>query len=187
MPDSILIRHIVKTDFPAVLTISNIRLGENYLDLHELSTYLTNSNKIGIVALVNNEIAGFALAQVCDRDAFMSLVLCEHDWFKKQFLNKYPLGILKTIAVDHTFSNLGIGTALTKYRIDILKKSTNSILAVNWEQKEHPENARLLEKCGLSLQRRIEHYWMEDSLAKGYTCVRCGIPPCKCAALIYTM
>jgi GNAT superfamily N-acetyltransferase len=187
MPDSILIRPITEIDFPTILAISNNRFGEDYLDMYELSTYLTHINRISVVALVNDKIAGFALAQVCDQNALMSLVFCEHDWFREQFLNKYPIGILKTIAVDHKFSNLGIGTALTTYRIDILKKSTNSILAVNWEQKEHLENSRLLEKCGLSLQRRIERYWMEDSLAKGYTCVRCGAPPCKCAAMIYTM
>lgn len=181
------IRPFTKADLSAITAIADDRLGENYLDLNELSTYLKNSNKIGVVALLNGEIAGFALAQMCDQNELLSLVLCEHDWFREQFLNKYPVGVLKTIAVQPQFSNLGIGTALTKYRVDLLKKSTNSILAVSWEHDQSISNKRILEKSGLIFKQRIENYWTKDSILKGYSCKQCGAPPCKCAAMIYMM
>ncbi len=180
------IRPFTKADFADIISIANNSLGNNYIILAELHSYLTINNKIGLVATVNNQIAGFALAQIGDLDELMKLILTEHNWFKKQFSNYHTIGILKTIAVDPTFLNLGIGTALTKYRINILNKKCDTILAISWEHKQNAANTKILEKCGLSLKLKIENYWQKDSLQKGYNCQTCGPPPCKCAALIYT-
>jgi ribosomal protein S18 acetylase RimI-like enzyme len=185
MPTPIYIRPITEADFSDVLSIANKRLGEDYLNLTDLTVYLNNENKIGLVALVNNEIAGFALAQICNLEETMDLILADRDWFKLQFSNATTIGILKTIAVDIKYSTLGIGTALTEHRIKLLKEKSNLILAFSWEQKQNDTNTKILEKFGLTLKRTIPNYWMEDSLQKGYNCKICGAPPCKCNALIY--
>lgn len=122
MFESVSIRSYIKTDFSDIITMANDRLGENYLTFEELHSYINNNNKIGFVATINNEIAGFALAQICNPNETRELVLSEHDWFKKQFPYKNSIGILKTIAVDPKFAKQGIGTALTKHRIEMLKK-----------------------------------------------------------------
>jgi ribosomal protein S18 acetylase RimI-like enzyme len=185
MSEYISIRPFTEADFKDIMHIADNRFGNAYLSLNELKTYLNNRNKIGLVALVNTKIAGFAFAQICDFDAAIKLVLCDHEWFQEQFEKAVPIGVLKTIAVHPTYSNKGIGTALTNYRIAMLKKSTNSIFAVSWEQKQNSFNLKILENSGFTRKRRIENYWMEDSQQKGYTCEACGTPPCKCTALIY--
>jgi ribosomal protein S18 acetylase RimI-like enzyme len=146
------IRPFTKADFADIISIANNRFGNNYIVLEELHSYLNINNKIGIVATVNNQIAGFALAQICNLDELIKLILSEHNWLKKQFSNYHTIGILKTIAVDPKFSNLGIGTALTKYRVDVLNKKCDIILAISWEHKLDASNTKLLEKCRLSLK-----------------------------------
>lgn len=186
MSEFVSIRPFTQADFTDIISIANKRFGDDYLSLNELHAYLNNNNKIGIVAFVNNEIVGFALAQICNFDELMKLVLYDQDWFKEEFLDNQTIGILKTIAVDNNFSNQGIGTALTKYRMEILNKKCNIILAISWEHEQDVFNSKLLEKFGLSLKRKIENYWREDSLQKGYNCEICGAPPCRCTALTYT-
>ncbi len=187
MSEHVSIRPFTEADFTDIIAIANKRFGNEYLNLNDLQDYMNNGNKIGVVAISNNEIAGFALAQICNFDEAMAIILCEHDWFQEQFANKQSIGVLKMIAVNHKYSNQGIGTSLTKHRIEILKKSTNSIFAVSWEHKQDIQNTKILQKFGLTLKRKIENYWKEDSLDKGYSCEQCVAPPCKCCALIYVM
>lgn len=172
-------------DFEDIIRIANKRLGEGYITTDELNAYVSVKDKIGIVATSNSKIVGFALAHICNRTEAILLILKEHDWFAKQFTNKDSIGILKTIAVDSAFSNQGIGTLLTRHRIEIIKKKTTSILAISWEHKKNLANTKMLEHFGLSLKRKIKNYWKKDSLLKTYTCETCGTPPCKCSALIY--
>ena len=78
---------------------------------------LSITTKIGFVAKTNDAITGFSLVQICRLNEMMSLVLCEHEWFKEHFSNKYPVGVIKTVSVSDEFKNCGIGTALTNKSI----------------------------------------------------------------------
>lgn len=172
-------------DFIVLLNIADKLFGRGYLSKSELQSYIDDNNKTGFVARTNDTITGFQLMLTCDLDEMMSLVLCEQDWFKEQFSNKLPIGVIKTIAVSDEFKNQGIGTALTMKSIEMLRKSSSCMISICWDQKDDTVFSRMLEKCGMKLTRRIAEYWREDSLKRKYKCKSCGLPPCMCNALIY--
>jgi len=174
-----------ETDFPDLLIIADNRFGSSYLTRRELQSYLANNNKIGFVAKTNQTITGFSLIQICDLNEIMSLVLCEHDWFKEQFASKYPIGVIKTLSVSEEFKNCGIGTALTNKSIKTLEKASGCLMSICWEHEKDTPFAKILEKLGMTLRRRISDYWKEDSLKKKYQCNCCGSPPCRCNVLVY--
>jgi len=117
MNNSTSINALTETDFPDLLIIADKRFGSGYLTKRELQSYVVNNNKIGFVAKTNDAITGFSLVQICGLNEMMSLVLCEHEWFKEQFSNKYPVGVIKTVSVSDEFKNCDIGTALTNKSI----------------------------------------------------------------------
>ena len=172
-------------DFLDILIITNKLFGEDYVSKFELQNYVDGNNKTGLVTRKNNTITGFQLMLTCGLDEMMSLVLCQRDWFKEQFSNHLPIGIIKTIAVSDEFKNQGIGTALTLKGIEMLEKTSNCIISICWDQKDNTPFSTILEKCGMKLTRGITEYWREDSLNKNYKCKICGPPPCRCDAFIY--
>ena len=82
MKHSTSITALAETDFPDLLIIAENRLGSSYLTRLELQCYVSNKNKMGFVAKTNQIITGFSLVQIFGEDEIMSLVLCEHEWFK---------------------------------------------------------------------------------------------------------
>ena len=185
MNNSTSINALTETDFPDLLIIADKQFGSGYLTRSELQSYAVNNNKIGFVAKTNDAITGFSLVQICGLNEMMSLVLCEHEWFKEQFSNKYPVGVIKTVSVSDEFKNCGIGTALTNKSIKTLEKASGCLMSICWEQEEDTPFAKILEKFGMTLRRRISEYWKEDSLKKKYQCKHCGSPPCRCNVLVY--
>ena len=181
------IRNFNENDFESIIQIANSRFGNDYIQKQELAHYLKEENKIGVVALINNEIVGFALAQTCDLKTLLDIVLCKQEWFNEHFIKVETIGLLKTIAVDSNYTNQGIGKALTEYRIKELHKQAKSLLAISWRNKNNSANVHILEKIGFTLKLEIENYWGKDSITKGYDCIVCGKPPCNCEALIYTI
>ncbi|MCJ8292344.1 MAG: GNAT family N-acetyltransferase [Crocinitomicaceae bacterium] len=185
MNNSTSITTLKEADFQDLLIIADNRFGSGYLTMGELQSYVANKTKIGFVAKTNQIISGFSLVQICDLNEIMSLVLCEHEWFKEQFADKYPIGVIKTISVSEEFKNCGIGTALTEKSIKALEKASGALMSICWEHEKGTPFAKILEKFGMTLSRRISDYWKEDSLKKKYQCKYCGSPPCRCSVLVY--
>lgn len=179
------IRPVEQADFDDIIRIANKRLGENYLTISELQIYTYDQTYLGLVVLVNGDLAGFALARVLSFSEMMAFVLKEKNWFAGQFNAEQKIGLLKTIAVDHSYTNRGVGKALTEARLKALKQRVEHVFSVSWQQKKESFNTRLLENRGLNCKKSIPNYWAEDSIEKAYYCNECGAPPCSCAALIY--
>ena len=174
-----------RTDFKSVLIIANKLFGQAFLNSDELNDCIENKKKSCLVALINGEVAGFIIIQTCGLKELKILALNEQDWFKEQFANDLPIGVIKSIAVDNRFKKQGIGMALTSKSIELFKEKTHSVISICWEQNGDAPFSRLLEKCGLKSIRKISKFWKEDSLNKKYICRICGEPPCNCNAYIY--
>jgi ribosomal protein S18 acetylase RimI-like enzyme len=181
------IRILNVLDFTEVLALSDKLLGKNYLETVDLSTYLNSSDKAAMVATFNQELAGFILLHTVTLSELLEMSVCDHDWFISQYSNTKTIGVLKTIAVDPTWKNKGIATALTHEGIKYLKLKNRAIISMCWDQKEDTPFAHVLVKCGFQLIRTIPSYWSEDSLNKEYGCKICGPPPCLCNAMIFSL
>ena len=186
MIDSLTIRKIKPLDIDDIYTISNTQLGDNYLSKKELTTCINNKNTIGIVALQNKCIVGFALGHFFNINAISDFIFEDQNWFINYLKNASTIAILKTFAVHENYSKKGVGGALVQNIAQLLTTKSDKLIAVAWKQNQTRKNITILEKSGLIKQIEIKEYWKKDSIKKGYCCAICGNPPCMCNALIYT-
>jgi len=179
------IRIIEESDFDQLLTISDKQFGDGYLKRDDLFSYLNDDSKIGIVYLNDNQVSGFSFSHIYSKETVHQLDLEGQHWFKEAYINKCPIGVIKSIAVDQSASGKGIGTHLAQVSIEELNKHTDCIISPCWQQGEHTPFANLLEKLDFNLVKTFEDFWKEDSLQKKYPCKICGAPPCLCKMLLY--
>lgn len=179
------INRLGKNDFNEILDLSNLLLGNNYLNTTLLQEYIINDYKTGFTIKNNHQVIGFQLIQVCSHKELTNLALTEKEWFTNQFLS-YPIGVLKTIVIHPNYHHKGVGTALTQKCIKELSKSCRKIISICWNQQEATSFNFVLEKCGLQNLKEIKNFWKKDSLLKDYNCPICGDPPCVCSAYIYS-
>jgi len=168
-----------------VLIIADKLFGYNYLTKPELQNYINDNDKIGIVSKNDRKITGFQLMQIGKPENIIATMLCEQKWFRKQFSKYKLIGVLKTLAVKEEYHNQGIGTLLTKKSLEILRKKTDLIISVCWDNNGDNSISKILKKFNMKLIRQINEYWKDDSIKKNYSCKICGAPPCRCNALIY--
>lgn len=187
MSEGLYIRSFTESDFKKITQLADGRLGKDYLTAKELQTYVKKRNKIGIVALLNDKIVGFALAQLCDTKTLLEEVVDKREWFQETFKQAKYIGLFKTVAVDENYSGRGIGSALISYRMEAMRKKTNHLLVISWVRKQQSIIGHLFEKKGFTLRKQIDNYWKNDSIEKGYNCIVCGEPPCRCSAKVYIL
>jgi GNAT superfamily N-acetyltransferase len=179
------IRKLEESDFDQLLSISDLQFGDGYLTKSDLLSYLHDDTKIGIVYLTEQKLSGFSFCHVYSKESVHLLDLEGQNWFKEEYKDKCPIGVIKSIAVDQNASGKGIGTHLAQVSIEELNKHTDCIISPCWQQGEHTPFANLLEKLDFSLVKTFDDFWNEDSLLKKYPCKICGSPPCLCKMLLY--
>jgi|GEM_PF-841062 len=179
------IRPLKDDDINEILIIADKLFGYNYLTKPEVQSYINDNDKISIVSGNDVEITGFQLMQIGKPENIIATMLSEQEWFRKLFSKHQLIGVLKTIAVKEECHNQGVGTLLTKKSLEILKKKTDFIISVCWDNNGENSITKILEKFNMKLIRQIDEYWKDDSIKKNYSCKICGAPPCRCNALIY--
>lgn len=99
-----------------------------------------------------------------------------------------PLLVFNTIAVDAFWQRNGVGTMLLNQAMQIASNECiNRGLFIAWINLEGVVLHSVLTRLGFVRDKRIERYWFEDSLKKKYGCVKCGLPPCLCDAVVYLL
>ena len=97
------------------------------------------------------------------------------------------LGVLRSVAVTGDARRRGIGTALTRARLDAQwDAGATTVISLAWARGDHRPAAGPLSDAGLRQAGTLELFWLEDSLTRGYTCPECD-HPCRCAAAVFTV
>ena len=179
------ISRLNKSHFSELISIAKNSLGDGYITLSELMSYLEEDSRVCLVAKTKGEISGFQLMKRCRPSDLNVLANSQKIWFRSRYKNYSSFGILKTLVVLPENQKQGIGTLLTKKSIEILQESSQKIISICWENDEVTPVLAVLQKCGLSQVHKFKSFWAKDSLEKKYRCIICGAPPCKCSAFIY--
>lgn len=93
-----------------------------------------------------------------------------------------------TVAILPAWQRRGVGSALLRgVKTWCVEQGGSSWWAEAWVRCDDGSipAATLLAQVGMVPVRVEPSRWADDSAAKGYVCVACGGPPCRCAALIF--
>ena len=176
---------LTQSHFSEIILIANSSLGEGYITLSELKSYIEDDSKDCLIAKTNGKISGFQLMKRCRLNDLNDLAHSQKNWFRSRYKNYSSFGVLKTLVVLPEKQKQGIGTMLTKKSLEILQESSKKIISICWENKGVTPVLALLQRCGMRPVCKFEAFWAKDSLAKNYHCMACGAPPCKCNAFVY--
>ncbi len=185
--DVIPLSQIEEELIPQAMAILGEALGERYIDRESFNRYWRGSDDhFGLLALHEKEVVGVRLAHRLSGPEVQQYeaILSRH----KVFLNLrlHRVGQLKSIAVKPGFRRHGVGTLLSRKALEELttKGRCTAVIALVWESGSRESAGSLLEELGLKRKLRIEEFWKEDSIRKGYGCPQCG-NPCRCAASFF--
>lgn len=184
MLGSTTISRLTQSHCSELISIANSSLGEGYIALTELKSYIEQDSKACLVAKTNGKISGFQLMKTCQLNGFNILAPSQKIWFNSRYKNYSSFGVLKTLVVRPENQKQGIGTMLTRKSLEILQKSPKKIISLCWEKDGVTPVLAVLQRCGMKQVHKFESFWAKDSIAKKYTCIVCGAPPCKCNALV---
>lgn len=182
------IKDLNTSQIPYVINISDYELGEQYISKKVL-THLLKGERTTItrVALFDNEISGFAIANTLNSKQLHNILKDNIDLLPKEYLDiNLQFGYIKSIIVQKGKQNLGIGKMLCNDLINELRKSgANAYIVTAWKKYgEIPAN-KILQKSGLNVLCEIPEFWKDESISIKYKCPICGNPPCLCSAVIF--
>lgn len=175
-----------------VLSIADNEVGKKFIDHNYLNFFLNHPNASGIVAIENNEVAGFSFFQWCTSDELIRYILKGKVWIRYYLNNQklitpgnHLIGYRNLTAVNYKFQGKGIGGKLVDCSVRELRKKSTVIVNVLWKSDSKKNLANKLIQSGLNPVKIIPDYWQKDSIKRNYECALCGKPPCKCSAQIF--
>jgi ribosomal protein S18 acetylase RimI-like enzyme len=169
---------------PEIENLFKRSLGEGFLTQKTLKDMIRSHSAKILGAFVQGEIVGIQTLHILTKKEVEEL---KNKCFTAGNLSKYPIiGRLTSLAVKETFRKQGIGNLLIKEGLKELRnEGCQYCISTAWDSGVEASSSNLLEKNGFRLCGISKTHWTADSLKKGYSCSKCGPPPCHCSALLY--
>lgn len=181
-----IIASLKKSHIQEIIHLSDVAFGQGYLSIEYLNKYINSSKKIGLVALSeNNKVLGFGLAESLSVKDLLNQILEEKNWCLNFFLGYKNITLINQIAVNFSFQNKGIANELISYIQNQTATKTELICCFAWVKENFTPIKKILLKNDFLFVRKINNYWLNDSINKNYKCSLCGSPPCTCSAEIF--
>ena len=172
-------------DYPAVCSIADKQLGQDYVSaktLRQIQNSSCNDNCLIARHETTGKVLGFCIYKtLLPQEAE---ALCRG--LKKTF-GEFgdEIGYLATLAVSEKFHNNGIASALTAEAHKRFEKlGIGYIISTAWKRAGKINIGNILLRNGYNVMTEIPDYWYEDSVKKGYLCPQCG-NPCHCSCVIF--
>ncbi len=155
-------------DIPDIIGLSDVYLSKNYLKSGQMLSMINGLNCTVKCAkdVANKEVVGFATAH-----------------FLNARNSKVRNGVLKTVVVSPEHRNKGVAYNLSVECIDFLRE--NNASHIYSTAHKGMNGVYLLEALGFSYMNELQDYWKDYSITHNCDCSFCGLPPCRCSALLY--
>lgn len=179
------VRQAKVSDFPAITRIADSQLGKKYITEVYLREIIDDDETTSCVVAYNtrtSKVIGFCIYKTVTYEELKEIAQ-GREVNELKFEKK--IGIIKTVAVDEHFKNLGLGSMLVGESLtEMEKQGIRCFASPAWKYSGVVNLASILEKCGFERSIDIPHYWYESSIKEGFNCPHCG-NPCHCSCIIY--
>lgn len=168
--------------FCEIKILSDYCFGENYITNEQIELAVNGKNCS--VSLINNNIVcGFCLAYYNNNQLINTL--------PKQIIkliDNKKWGIIKSICIKSDYRGKSYGSKMLAETVNMLRQNGAQIIIYpSWNQSCPEYFNKKLENNNFKNVLTIPNYWYTDSLKKGYRCIKCGQPPCKCSVSWYVL
>jgi GNAT superfamily N-acetyltransferase len=171
-----------KAFFADALELLNRTQGRDLFGPGYMDKRTTSPSTYVVGAFLNDILVGLGVAELIDNlDYYRPFQpsICEDLRGKK-------VGSLATLCVTETLQGKGIGQKITQRRLEWLQgKNCDIILGVSWVSGLSHTSNRVFDKLGFTAVNKVDQFYRQSSLEHPFICPQCGVPPCKCAAILY--
>tara|TARA_Y100000310_G_C20534324_1_gene740091 strand:+ start:441 stop:1010 length:570 start_codon:yes stop_codon:yes gene_type:complete len=137
------------------------------------------------VALQQEKVVGFSIGKVIQLDKLLALYPGLKGKFFLNLTHQY-IGMLQSVAVLEEYRGLGIGSKLTKPRVDLFNSLHLDIITIAWKGPGGTMAAPVVKKFGLKKVAEIENCWSHFPKPENFdVCMGCNNFPCECSAEVY--
>lgn len=174
------------TDFAQMVRILDSQLGKNYVTEDFLNEVIDDEKKTYckvIEDMSKHQIIGVSLYAIIDYKTVQNLTQ-GNDIHELKYVPQ--IGLVKTVAIDEAYKNLGLASDLVQSILDELaEKDITCFISPAWKHAGVTNIANVLERSGFTKAIEIPNYWYESSMREKFECPQCG-NPCHCSCVIYT-
>ena len=168
----------------AVLEISRLQLGNDFITKEDLLPYINDDSKTCQLLRLESIIVGFSLMEIAPKGLIGQKMNVEQAWLDEYLKDYDSIGYRSVTAVHPAYEGKGIASALVQNGLHYLSQKVSVVLCEAWKSS-HTHIANILERNGYTALKEIPYYWTADSIKLQYECSHCGAPPCACTAVIY--
>lgn len=173
------------SDFPSIIRIADNQLGKNYITENFLREIIDEDDStFCLVAynVKNSKIVGFCISKLITYSELKEITQ-GRDVNELKF--EKTIGVIKTVAVDESAKNLGLGSMLVGESLNRMEnEGVKCFASPAWKHAGIINISSILEKFGFERAMEIPKYWYESSIKEGFNCPQCG-NPCHCSCVIY--
>jgi len=164
---------------PQVKEFTDRWIGANYYSLQDLEETYQFSLKAGLnasfIAFKGDDIAAIRLTYAPGNWLKKTQGMTPEKWKCQQ----EKVGYFKSLFVSQDYQSQGIGSALSKKSIEVLKEmGAKGIICHSWLESPENSSQKYLSKMGFYKIKDHPYFWH----AVDYECTRCKINRCVCTA-----
>lgn len=133
-------------------------------------------------AFDGEKLISVGIAQLIDNyDYYLPFVPDIYEKFKNK-----KVGSFSTLCSHEDYQGKGIGKQISLKRLEWLKsEKCDVIVGVSWVSGLSHTSDRVFEKVGFSPVKRVDKFYIQQSIEHPFDCPGCKITPCQCSAILY--
>jgi GNAT superfamily N-acetyltransferase len=170
-------------DVEACRVLLNELLGDNLYRPAKMADDAANPEALILAAKDGDRVVGAALCRLLypeDADYYRAFGAIALDLFSHRHV-----GSLEAVAVTPTRQRQGIGKRLTLSQMEWLAaRGCDAAVAVSWISGGTSASGPMYERLGFVGTEPVSDFYLEESVADGWTCPYCQ-GACRCAGALY--
>lgn len=168
--------------FKEGLDLLNRTQGLNLFDEKYLVEKTADASALVVGAYEYGNLLGIGVAQVISDFRYY----LPFDSKIVEDLASKKVGSFSTLSVQESHQGTGIGSAISKFRMNWLRdQNCEVVIGVSWVSGNTHTSNHTFEKSGFRKVKRVEDFFHDSSLKDPFICPTCGVPPCRCPAILY--
>ncbi len=178
------IRPMRPNEATRVVSIAEKQLGESYLKETDL---LVEGSSLCLVAVRKDQsIVGFVTGRTVSREDLYAQFPKLGGVKSRSMDIANTIGYVGSVACDEEHKGRGVGDRLLAACIEKLRQDgAEYFVMTGWKDGERVNIGSLAVRHNFEPLEEITDYWREASEREGYYCPSCGVPPCRCAAVVF--